>query len=258
MRSWFVLFRKEWVEMARNYKIIWIPLTFILLGLAQPLTSYYMPEIMKNASNLPKGAVIKIPLPSSGEVLSQTLGQLNQMGILILVLAFMGIVSADRRSGMLKAILVKPIHYASYISAKWLSAILLSLTAVTLGMVAAWYYTNLLIGDFPFVKLIQGTGLYFGWILFIVTITVFLSSQLKSSGLVAAFALLLSIILSLLTSLLEKWMEWSPATLTSAASEIFINGKVEGPLYLPLTVTVLLVVTLLYLAASRSALQKTK
>jgi ABC-2 type transport system permease protein len=257
MAKWFVLFRKEWLEMTRNYKIIWIPLTFMLLGLMQPVTSYYMPEIMKSATNLPKGAVIKIPLPSSGEVLAQTLGQLNQMGILILVLAFMGIVSSERRSGMLNAIMVKPVHYASYITAKWLSAILLSLVAVFLGLLAAWYYTNLLIGDFAFVKLIQGTSLYLVWIIFIVTVTVFLSSLLKSSGLVATFSLLLSIILSLVTSLLEKWMEWSPAMLTSAASEFLINGKVEGPLYLPLIVTGLLVLILLYLEASQASRRKT-
>src|SRR5437764_8123876 len=129
MNTWFVLFRKEWLEMSRNYKIIWIPLTFILLGLLQPISSYYMPEIMKNASNLPKGAVINIPMPSSGEVLAQTLGQFNQMGVLILVLAFMGIVSAERRSGMIKTILVKPVGYPSYINAKWMSAVLLSAVA---------------------------------------------------------------------------------------------------------------------------------
>lgn len=251
MSKWFVLFRKEWLEMARNYKIIWIPLTFMLLGLMQPVTSYYMPEILKNASNLPEGAVIKIPMPSSGEVLAQTLGQFNQMGILILVLAFMGIVSAERRSGMIKMIFVKPVSLPSYITAKWVSALLLSFGSLVLGMLAAWYYTILLIGDFPFMKLLTGTGLYFIWILFILTFTVFLSSRLKSSGLVAAFSLLVSIILSLLTSLLDKWMEWSPAMLTSTATEVLAKGKVEGPLLLPMVITGLLIILFLTLAASR-------
>lgn len=250
MRKWLVLFRKEWLEMARNYKIIWIPLVFILFGLLQPVTSYYMPDILKNASELPEGTIIEIPLPSSGEVLAQTLGQFNQMGVLILVLAFMGIVSAERKSGMIKAILVKPIDYSSYITAKWLSALLLSAVSVALGMLASWYYTELLIGPFPFIDLLKGTGLYFVWILFLVTFTVYLSSLLKSSGLVAAFALLLSILLSLSTSLLGKWMEWSPAQLTTAASSYLVDGSVEGPLLLPLAITGLLVVLFLYLSTT--------
>lgn len=251
MKPWFVLFRKEWMEMSRNYKVIWIPLVFMLFGLMQPVSSYYMPEIMKNASNLPKGTVIKIPLPSSGEVLAQTLGQFNQMGVLILVLAFMGIVAAERRSGVMKTILVKPVRFASYITAKWVSALLLSAGSIILGMLSAWYYTELLIDDFPFINLVKGTGLYFIWILFLLTFTVFLSSRLKSSGLVAAFALVFSILLSLLTSLLDKWMEWSPAQLTNAAASLLTAGKVEGPFLLPLGITFALALVFLYLASVR-------
>jgi ABC-2 type transport system permease protein len=248
MKKWSVLFRKEWLEMSRNYKMIWIPLVFILFGLLQPVTNYYMPDIMKNASNLPEGTIIEIPIPSSGEVLAQTLSQFNQMGVLVLILAFMGIVAAERRTGMIKAILVKPVNYTSYIMAKWVSALLLSAVAVALGMLASWYYTELLIDQYPFIDLVKGTGIYFGWILFLLTFTVFLSSRLKSSGLVAAFALLLSILLSLSTSLLGKWMEWSPAQLTTAASSYLVDGSVEGPLLLPLTITGLLVVLFLFLS----------
>ncbi|CAM5220807.1 ABC-2 type transport system permease protein OS=Ureibacillus acetophenoni OX=614649 GN=SAMN05877842_11045 PE=4 SV=1 [Ureibacillus acetophenoni] len=155
MKKWFVLHRKEWLEMTRNYKVIWIPLVFVLFGLMQPITSYYMPEILKNASNLPEGSIIQIPTPSSGEVLAQTLGQFNQIGVLVLVLAFMGIVSSERKSGMLKAILVKPVSFSSYITAKWMSAVLLSFGAIFLGMIASWYYTVLLIDDFPFLDMVQ-------------------------------------------------------------------------------------------------------
>ncbi|KGR79827.1 ABC transporter permease [Ureibacillus manganicus] len=253
MKKWFVLHRKEWLEMTRNYKVIWIPLIFVLFGLMQPITSYYMPEILKNASNLPEGSVIEIPMPTSGEVLAQTLGQFNQMGILVLVLAFMGIVSSERKSGMLKAILVKPVRFSSYITAKWMSAVLLSVGAIFLGMLASWYYTVLLIGDYPFMNIVKGTSLYLIWIMFLLTFTVFLSTFLKSSGFVAAFTLLLSILLTLLTSLFEKYMEWSPAQLTNAAASLFISGKLEGPLMLPLITTVILTALILYLAATRKS-----
>lgn len=253
MKKWLVLHRKEWLEMTRNYKVIWIPLIFVLFGLMQPVTSYYMPEILKNASNLPEGSIIQIPMPSSGEVLTQTIGQFNQIGVLVLVLAFMGIVSSERRSGMIKAILVKPVGYPSYITAKWMSVVLLSAGSIFLGMLASWYYTVLLIGDFPFMDMVKGTLLYFVWILFLVTFTVFLSSVLKSSGFVAAFTLLLSILLSLITSLLEKWMEWSPAQLTNAAASLFMTGDIEGPLLLPLITTAILTALLLYLASTRKS-----
>ncbi|WP_042461827.1 ABC transporter permease [Neobacillus dielmonensis] len=248
MNKWLVLFRKEWLEMVRNYKVIWLPLVFVVFGLLQPITLYYLPDILKNAGNMPEGTVIKIATPSSGEVLCETLSQFNQMGILVIVLAFMGIVAAERRSGMMKMILVKPVTYTSYILSKWVSALLLTFVSLSLGMLAAWYYTILLIGSFPFVDLAQGTGIYFIWISFLLTFTLFLSSRLKSSGLIAALALLLGIVLSLVTPLLEKWMKWSPAQLTGAASSLLTEGAAQGNVLLPLTITILLTALFLYLA----------
>src|SRR5690606_11651471 len=109
-----VLFKKEWIEMTRNFKILWIPLVFILLGIMQPVTSYYLPEIIKAAGELPEGAVFEIPMPTPQEVLVQTFGQYSQIGILVLVLAFMGIVAAEKNSGVSDIILVKPVSFANY------------------------------------------------------------------------------------------------------------------------------------------------
>ncbi|WP_449445199.1 hypothetical protein [Ureibacillus acetophenoni] len=59
--------------------------------------------------------------------------------------------------------------------------------------------------------------------------------------------------MTLVTSLLEKWMEWSPAQLTNAAASLFMTGDIDGPLLLPLITTVILTALLLYLAASRKS-----
>src|SRR5690606_14270934 len=93
----------------------------------QPITSYYLPEIIKAAGELPEGAVFDIPVPTPQEVIVQTLGQYSQIGILILVLAFMGIVAAEKNSGVSDIILVKPVSFAIYITAKWVSSAIMTL-----------------------------------------------------------------------------------------------------------------------------------
>jgi ABC-2 type transport system permease protein len=45
MRNAWILYQKEMLETARTYKLIWIPVVFILLGAMQPVVTYYMPEI---------------------------------------------------------------------------------------------------------------------------------------------------------------------------------------------------------------------
>lgn len=245
MRQWSVLFKKEWIEMTRNFKILWIPLVFILLGIMQPVTSYYLPEIIKAAGELPEGAVFDIPVPTPQEVLVQTFGQYSQIGILVLVLAFMGIVAAEKNSGVSDIILVKPVSFANYITAKWVSIAIMTLGSFLLGILASWYYTGVLIGDVEFGELMKGSLVYGTWLVFLVTVTLLLSSLFKSNIFVAFMSLLVAIGLSALTSLLSKWMTWSPARLSTHAGSLLLTGSPDKQFALSMTVTLLLILVLL-------------
>lgn len=231
--------------MTRNFKILWIPLVFILLGIMQPVTSYYLPEIIKAAGELPEGAVFDIPVPSPQEVIVQTFGQYSQIGILVLVLAFMGIVAAEKNSGVSDIILVKPVSFANYITAKWVSIVLITLGSFLLGILASWYYTGILIGDVGFGELMKGSLLYGTWLVFLVTVTLLLSSLFKSNMLVAFMSILVAIGLSAITSLLSKWMTWSPARLSTHASSLLLTGSPDKQFALSLTVSILLILILL-------------
>jgi ABC-2 type transport system permease protein len=245
MRQWSVLFKKEWIEMTRNFKILWIPLVFILLGIMQPVTSYYLPEIIKAAGELPEGAVFDIPVPTPQEVLVQTFGQYSQIGVLVLVLAFMGIVAAEKNSGVSDIILVKPVSFANYITAKWVSISIMTLGSFLLGILASWYYTGVLIGDIEFGELMKGSLVYGTWLVFLMTVTLLLSSLFKSNIFVAFMSLLVAIGLSALTSLLSKWMTWSPARLSTHASSLLLTGSPDKQFALSLTVSLLLILVLL-------------
>ncbi|MCA1032075.1 ABC transporter permease [Bacillus timonensis] len=248
MKQWVVLFRKEWIEMVRNFKLIWMPLIFILLGLLQPITSYYLPTILESAGDLPEGAVIDIPLPSSEEVIIQTLGQYSQIGVLILALAFMGIIAGERNSGVAGMVLVKPVSYTNYITAKWLSATLVGLLSYFLGMLAAWYYTILLIGEIVFADFMSGTIVYGIWLLFLITLTVLFSSFFKSGGLVAFFTIVCAIALSAVTALAKKWMLWSPANLSNYANSIILTGNTGEHFILVLITSIVLILIFLLLS----------
>ncbi len=231
--------------MTRNFKILWIPLVFILLGIMQPVTSYYLPEIIKAAGELPEGAVFDIPVPSPQEVIVQTFGQYSQIGVLVLVLAFMGIVAAEKNSGVSDIILVKPVSFANYITAKWVSIILMTVGSFLLGILASWYYTGILIGDIGFGDLMKGSLVYGMWLVFLVTVTLLLSSLFKSNIFVAFMSLLVAIGLSALTSLLSKWMTWSPARLSTHASKLLLTGSPDKQFALSLMMSILFILILL-------------
>ncbi|MCH1625165.1 ABC transporter permease [Fredinandcohnia quinoae] len=248
MSQWIVLFKKEWLEMIRNYKMLWMPLVFILLGIMQPVSSYYLPEILDKAGNLPEGAVFEIPLPTPSEVIVSTLGQYSQIGILVLALAFMGIVVAERNSGVSEIILVKPVSFFNYITAKWVSIAIITIGSFLLGMFASWYYTELLIGEVVFIDFLKGSLVYGLWLLFLVTVILLLSTVLKNSGLVAFLTILVAIALSGITSLFSKWMLWSPARLSTHASQLILTGSPDNSFILVFIITALLIIGFISLA----------
>lgn len=43
------MYNKEMLEMWRSFKWLWVPLVFILLGIMQPVTTYYLPQILEMA-----------------------------------------------------------------------------------------------------------------------------------------------------------------------------------------------------------------
>ncbi|RXJ02604.1 ABC transporter permease [Anaerobacillus alkaliphilus] len=248
MRQWLLLFSKEQKEMLRNYKWIWVPLVFIILGMTQPITSYYLPEILENLGGLPEGAVFEIPVPTASEVLVGTLGQFSQIGILILVLATMGIVASERISGSFVMILVKPVSYTAYLTAKWASIVAFAVSSFLLGYLFSAYYTYILMGEFVVRDMLLGAVVYSLWLIFIMTLVLFFSSIMKSIGAIAFLTLGTTMVLSVITSLLMKYMYWSPARLSTHSNAIITSGNGSEYFWVSLVVTVGFIVALLLLS----------
>lgn len=253
MRQWSVLFGKEMLEMWRNGKWLWVPAVFILLGVMNPVGSYYMPELLKHSGNLPEGTIIQIPMPTGAEVMVKTLSQYGTMGVLILVLSSMGVVAAERSGGMAAMIMVKPVPHFSYISAKWAGLLSLTIVSFFLGGMAAWYYTEVLIGSVSASRVLTGLGIYALWLVFVVSLTLLMSTWLKGGGAIAFVTMLLSAGMSILTGLFSRYAQWSPARLSDLAGGYLTKGSFGNSPGLSIGCTLLLTAALL---AGSSALFK--
>ncbi|MFJ7725710.1 ABC transporter permease [Neobacillus sp. NPDC097160] len=227
MSQWMTLLQKEIVEMWRNFKWIWVPITFILIGVQQPITTYYMPQILDLAGGLPEGAVIKIPTPSAGEVLIQGLGQYTTLGVLIIVLSTMGILAAERKSGVAAMILVKPVSYRSFVTAKWAGGVLLVWFSFLIGYLATWYYTGILFEWIPIEDFFQSFFFYGLWLTVILTITIFFSASLLTPGIAGFSSLAVVIVVNLVSSTISNLLEWSPSQLTGYAGEILLGKGIS-------------------------------
>lgn len=241
MKQWTVLYQKEMLEMWRSGKWLWVPVVCILLMAMNPVIAYYMPQIIDKAGNLPEGSIIQIPVPVPAQVMSDTLAQFSTMGILVLVLATMGIVSSERANGMSAMILVKPVKPLSYLTAKWAGMLTLMVISFSVGYASSWYYTEMLIGPVKVAEGLVAFGIYAVWLGFILTITLFMSTWLKGNGSVAFVTLLVTAVISLSSGLLPRFMAWSPGRLSGHAYAILSSGEALPSLFLSASVTLLLI-----------------
>jgi ABC-2 type transport system permease protein len=248
MRQWITLFQKEILEMWRNFKWIWVPITFILLGVSEPLTSYYLPQIIKSFGGLPEGSIIDIPPPTAGVVLASGLSQYSTLGVLIIVLGTMGVIAGERKSEVAAMILVKPVSYLSYVTSKWAGSLLLVWFSLFIGYLSTWYYTGQLFDWVPIGEFFQSFVLFGLWLSVVLTVTVFLSAALLSPGMAGFISLALAIVVSIISGALSHILEWSPSQLTSYASALLTIGDLPDDT-LPASLTaLLLIVVLLWLS----------
>ncbi|PFA70771.1 ABC transporter permease [Bacillus sp. AFS015802] len=225
MRIGWVLFKKEMLELIRNYKIIWMPIVFILFGLTEPLTAYYMPEILQSFGDLPEGTVISIPTPSSGEVLLSIMSQFSTFGVLVIVLGFMGTVAGERKSGNAVMVLVKPVPYTSYIFSKWSAALVLVWVSYSLGMLSGLYYIYLLFDVIDFHTFLQGFLVYGLWLTFIMTLVIFFSSLVRTPGLAAFYTIGSIMLITFLSGYMTKTLKWSPGQLANYINDLIIQAR---------------------------------
>ncbi|WP_400245251.1 ABC transporter permease [Niallia sp. JL1B1071] len=248
MRNFLTLFQKEMLESKRNGKWIWLPVVMMILGVSQPITTYYMPQIIEKAGNLPEGTKIEFPVPTGAEVLAATLSQYGTIGTLLFVLATMGIISHERQNNVLILIMARPVSAFQYIACKWSSQVIIALTSLFLSYVLTWYYTNLLFLPVRWIDALTSFLIYSLWIIFILTFTIWLGTLLRNTGGIAGVSLTFLAVLSLLTGLITKYMKWSPATLRNEATSILMHNQSIDTFLLPVFSTIGLSVILFVLA----------
>jgi len=250
LTRWIAMLQKELLEQLRSFKLVWVPLVFMVLGIMQPLSTYYMPLILEKAGNLPAGTVIEIPMPSAAEVLASTLQQYGTIGVLVIALVGMGAVSAERNSGIASLILVKPVPAWFYIVSKWAANTILAWAALLLGYGAAYYYTLVLFGQVNVSVFLSSYLVYGIWLTLVTTLTLLFSTLLRSGAGAAFSAIGVILVLSMSASLLPKYLNWSPGALSGYAYQTVMDSIASPTMMFWSLVSTLVLIAAALLAGS--------
>lgn len=260
MKQFSILIEKERRENIRNYKVYWLPAIFILLGITEPVVNFFLPQILESSGGLPEGAVFEFPTPTPEQILTAVMEQFQTIGMAVLILAYMGTVAGERKSGTATLLYVRPLSFSAYFLSKWTMASVISLASVWLGFLAGYYYTFLFFDHVEWTALLQMVGTYSIWVLLIVSIVVVASAAMPNAGIAAAAAFAIYLILQLADGLFGANWSVSPVKLPQYAAAWLTDSPDSGSLAGAIGAAVLVILALLAFGswASRKNKAKTK
>lgn len=228
-----VLIKKEFVQMIRDLRIVWLPIAFMFLGATQPVVNYYLPSILESLGGS-QGIIIDPNMVQlqGGEVLASTLAsQFDQLGIMILVIAIMGIIQTDKANGMLAFILTRPVGVSSYIASKVVANYILVAFSVSVGFVTSLIYVNYLYTSVPIANVIIGLMFYLVWLLFIVSFTTMISTIFQGQGVIALISIGVLLGCRLIIGLSPVIDQFNPAVMSKYAIELLSNGVIHSNIF---------------------------
>ncbi|HRK99936.1 MAG TPA: hypothetical protein PK486_05900 [Trichococcus flocculiformis] len=98
MRAYLAFTKKELIEYTRNFKMFLAITLFALLGIMNPLTAKFMPELLGNF--MPEGITILITEPTNLDSWLQFFKNGTQIGLFIIVILLSGMMAQkDCRAG---------------------------------------------------------------------------------------------------------------------------------------------------------------
>ena len=146
MNPYLIFLKKELLESAKTYKLLILGAVFLIFGLMSPLFAKLMPEILRWAMTTdPATAGIDLSSmftdPKALDAWAQFYSNIGQMGLIVLVVVFSGMLSSEISKGTLTIILTKGLTRSSAILAKFTSSIVIWTGVLLLAFFTSWAYT---------------------------------------------------------------------------------------------------------------------
>ncbi|MCH1983195.1 ABC transporter permease subunit [Ruminococcus sp. OA3] len=246
MTAYTAFVKKEFCEQIRTYKLLVLGLVFLLLGMMNPLTAKFLPELVENF--LPAEITMEIPEPTMMDSWIQFFKNVPQMGLFVLVLVFGGSISGELQRGTLIPVLTKGMMRRTVIFSKFTAACLTWTAAYTVCFGVSWLYSAYFWGtEIDMRRLLAAVGMV--WLFGILLLSVeLLGGILFTGGWGSLLFTGIFIVLQFLLGIIPAAGDYLPVRLVSDNMEMLQSQAVRDGFGISVLITVL--TTLLCLGIS--------
>ncbi len=221
MRGFLAFTKKELTEQVRTYKAFILLSIFFVFGMMSPLTAKLLPDIFSNLSI--EGMKIILPTPTYIDAYTQFFKNTTQMGIIIVLLVFSGIIAQEVSKGTLINVLSKGLSRKAVILAKYFTSVCVWTISFTLSSLTCFGYTVFLFGKHSTENLLF--SLFCLWMFGAFVLAVILMSGTLVNGNYGGL-LISALVLGglLLINIIPKLSKYNPVRLVSNNIALLTNS----------------------------------
>lgn len=241
MKEYLAFLKKEIIEYAKTYKLLIMLSVFALFGITNPLVAKLLPEILKNFST--DGITIAVPEPTAYDSWQQFFKNATQMGLIITVIIFSGILSSELSKGTLINLLTKGLSRTAVMLSKYTSMVLVWTASIAVCFGLTFVYTVYLFPEDETGNLLFSVFCLWLFGLFLLASILFSASLTKSSygcllltGAIVAACMIINIIPSA--------HKYNPISLSTDNMGLIMNTIEVSSLYGSILISFLLSIIL--------------
>ncbi|UBH21766.1 ABC transporter permease [Macrococcus armenti] len=248
MNQLMIMLQKEWTESIRTNKLIPIIIVFMILGIMSPLTAIIMPDIIKNA--LPSTVKdFNIPEATYIDSYIQFFKNINQIGLIILVIMFSGILTNELSRGTLLNLITKGLSRKYIILSKWIISTIIWTIAYIIGALIQYSYTLYYFNNEGSYKL---AAYMMSWLFGVMLLSIImLLSTLLKNNIAVMLGILLIVVMMFILSMFKHIKDKLPLQLIQKNTDIMIEKTVFSQMFTPIIITIMIILLSIILSIYR-------
>jgi len=217
----------ERLRMTRTPRAIALAGTYVFFGLLGPVTAKYLQDIV-NRFQSGVQVILANPVPKDG--IANYISQISQTGLVVVIVITAGALTFDARRGLSTFLRTRATSMWQLITPRFTVSAAAAVAAYTLGTLAAWYETALLLGPLPPGAVLEGLLCGSVYLIFAVSVATAAASLARST--LGTVGIALGILLALpLLGMAGPLHAWLPSTLVTAPVALLGSATLGG--YLP-------------------------
>jgi ABC-2 type transport system permease protein len=211
------IWRLEWLRLIRTRRLLVLLGVYLFFGLTGPLTARYLEAIIGRLGT--EGVRVEFPPPAPADGIAQFVGNASQIGLLVVVLVAASALAFDARREMAVFLRTRVDGVRHIVVPAYLVNTMAACAALTVGSLAAWYETAVLLGGLPPTGMLAGIA-YGALFLAFATAIVALAAAVLKGVLASAGAALVALLAMGIAGNLTGADRWLPTTLLDAMTTL--------------------------------------